>query len=138
MIYNILYNQYKQNAILRGFNFDLSKENFVNLVSSNCHYCGSAPEEKQHLKRYNKTETPVFTNGIDRIDSRLGYTITNCVPCCTVCNRMKLDYDLNFFHNHISKIYHYHKSLTTISKESTSQANGDGSGEYPVKDNDIV
>lgn len=30
--------------------------------------------------------------GIDRVDSQKGYSKGNCVPCCEVCNEMKLDY----------------------------------------------
>ena len=51
---------------------------------------------------------------------------------------MKLNYNLDFFYKHIEKIYNHHKSLTTISKESTTQANGVGSG-GPLKiEDDIV
>jgi hypothetical protein len=36
-------------------------------------------------------------NSIDRIDSSIGYTAANCVPCCVQCNRAKLDYsDVEF------------------------------------------
>ena len=47
-------------------------------------------------------------------------------------NKMKMDLELSFFLDQIEKIYNNLetiKSSTTISKESTSQANGDGSGE---------
>jgi hypothetical protein len=30
-------------------------------------------------------------NGIDRVDSNIGYTLENCVPCCEAVNRMKMD-----------------------------------------------
>lgn len=46
--------------------------------------------------------------------------------------------DLEKFYDHICKIYNNMRSSQTISKESTSQANGDGSGSDPVKDHDIV
>ena len=138
VIYNVSYNRYKQGALSRGFNFDLSKEDFKDLVSKNCTYCGSSPSEISSLKRYNKTGTPICINGIDRINSNLGYTKENCVSCCEFCNRIKLNYNLDFFYKHIEKIYNHHKSLTTISKESTTQANGVGSG-GPLKiEDDIV
>lgn len=31
----------------------------------------------------------LFAHGIDRVDNSVGYTIENCVPCCTSCNFMK-------------------------------------------------
>ena len=53
----------------------------------------------------------------------LGYTFDNCVACCTMCNRMKLDYTKNDFLNHISKIFKFSiKSSTTI--ENTSNKDG--------------
>jgi hypothetical protein len=56
------------------------------------------------------------------------------------CNRMKMDLTLPFFLEQIKKIYLNHKeSSTTISKESTSKAIVDGSGEHLYyKDGDIV
>lgn len=137
-LYNISYNRYKQNAIARNLSFELSKNEFKEIVSKNCAYCGKVPSEIQSLKRYNHTGHPIYMNGIDRIDSNKGYTINNCVPCCEMCNRMKLNYTKKQFLDHVEQIYLYHKSLTTIPNGSTSQANGDGSGESPEKENDIV
>lgn len=86
-------------------------------------------------------------NGIDRIDSTKGYSADNCVPCCSKCNRMKLDHSIEDFKNHISKIYnHFVKGSETIentstndgSEQSTSQANGGGNGGSPEMENDIV
>lgn len=51
---------------------------------------------------------------------------------------MKLDYSLSDFYNHVSRIYNHIKSSQTISEESTLQANGNGKGSCPEKDNDIV
>lgn len=62
------------------------------------------------------------------------------IGTCTSCNRMKMDLTLPFFLEQIKKIYLNHKeSSTTISKESTSKAIVDGSGEHLYyKDGDIV
>jgi hypothetical protein len=43
-------------------------------------------------------------NGIDRIDSSKGYVPGNVVPCCTVCNIMKLDHSHAGFIAHIEHI----------------------------------
>ena len=138
-IKNILFGHYKSMAIYRGLHWDLTKEQFNNLISENCYYCGNTPKEQQSLKRYNKTGIPVLTNGVDRIDSNKGYSIDNCVPCCTICNRMKLNYSLTDFQQHINQIYNHMRSSTTISKESTSEANVDGKGEsLNILENDIV
>jgi len=50
----------------------ISENEFIKLSSMNCQYCG-APGP----------------NGIDRLDSSLGYIKCNCVPCCKHCNYVK-------------------------------------------------
>ena len=44
-------------------------------------------------------------NGIDRKDNNIGYIIENCVSCCGICNRMKMDMSYDDFLNHIRLIY---------------------------------
>ena len=60
-------------------------------------------------KSGNYTDTPFLRNGIDRIDNNKGYTKENCVPCCDICNRIKMDLPYNVFIEHITKCY---KNLT--------------------------
>ena len=84
-------NYYKSNAKARGISWELTNEQFLELVTKDCDYCG-------HSQEY---------NGIDRIDSSKGYTIDNCVPCCSWCNTMKLDYSKTEFLEHIKKIYNF-------------------------------
>lgn len=136
--YNIYKYRYKKNASNRHIEWNLSDNDFNKLVNEPCHYCGALPNEIKSMQRYNKTNTPFKVNGIDRKDSKLGYTVENCVPCCPICNQMKMDLDYTDFLTHIELIMQ-HKRATTISKESTSQAFGDGSGGHPVnQDDDIV
>lgn len=42
--------------------------------------------------------------GIDRIDSKKGYVMSNCVSCCTTCNSMKLDLTFKDFFEHIELV----------------------------------
>lgn len=42
--------------------------------------------------------------GIDRLDSTIGYKDANCVPACSVCNRMKSDLNPEEFLAQIKKI----------------------------------
>ena len=86
------YNIYKKNAIRRNIDFQLTKEEFYAITSQPCHYCGD-------LHNY---------NGVDRIESNKGYYVNNCVPCCEYCNKMKLDYSVDFWLNHIKKILNYY------------------------------
>ena len=136
--FNYLLNDYKSGAKSRNLVFELTNDEFYSLITKSCKYCGQEPELRIFRKGLTG-ECKAKVNGIDRVNSNIGYIKSNCVPCCTKCNLMKSNYTSDDFLTHISKIYHYNvKGSTTISQESTSQANGDGNGGYPEMDNDIV
>jgi hypothetical protein len=104
---NRLYRGYKYSAYNRSLEFKLTKDDVFEMFSQNCIYCNSAPSypNKVKLNRYyNGIEK---TNGIDRIDSSIGYTKDNCVPCCSMCNQLKFDYVLEIWLEHIKKIYQH-------------------------------
>lgn len=103
----------KGNAKCRKIEFNLSDDDVNKLINSSCFYCGVEN-----------------CDGIDRIDSKKGYELNNCVPCCKTCNLMKNKFTTDVFFDKIKRIYilHHNESSTTISKESTLQANGSGSG----------
>lgn len=92
---------YKWAARTRGLLFDISRESFIEITSSNCFYCGSPPSKIKMRDRANGSYT---YNGIDRLDSSKGYIKDNIVPCCSMCNVMKLHHDIDDFLNHIKKI----------------------------------
>jgi hypothetical protein len=77
---------YRRNARDRSLIFSLSDSEFDDLISSRCFYCESEPSNKSRVPR---SKRYIMYNGIDRLDSTLGYTIDNCVPCCNICNMMK-------------------------------------------------
>ena len=77
------------------------------LFTSNCHYCGEPPR-REHMVRLGQTFT---YNGIDRVDSTKGYVFENCVPCCTTCNRMKLDSSKDDFLQQCARIVRRHNLL---------------------------
>lgn len=76
------YKYYQRNAKTRNVDFNLSFDVFCKLVDKNCYYC----------------QKPSY--GIDRIDNSKGYELTNVVTCCTMCNKMKIDYNLKDFIDH--------------------------------------
>lgn len=89
--------------------FELSKDEFVKLIHSDCYYCGAAPSDENVWNQSNKRQSDkesVKINGIDRIDSNKGYIKGNCVPCCIQCNRMKLDYTKEQFLSKVKQIYY--------------------------------
>jgi hypothetical protein len=108
------YTNYKQKIISQTkHEFNLTFEEFDSLVIKNCYYCNSEPVFPERFKTEFKNRELVSFNGIDRIDSSKGYIFENCIPCCSVCNRMKSDMMQSEFLNHINKIYNFNQSSTT-------------------------
>jgi len=70
------YTSYKATAKQRKLDFTLTKTEFAGIISQPCYYCGELAEN---------------FNGVDRVDSNKGYEVSNCVPCCWECNKMKND-----------------------------------------------
>lgn len=82
--------RYKKGARIRDLDFELEKEEFDKLVIDKCFYCG----EKDNVK----------LNGVDRINSEIGYNKDNCVPCCSMCNYLKNNLSQDEFFNKIKHI----------------------------------
>lgn len=70
----------------------ISEVQHCELIQKNCAYCNAEPNP---------------LNGIDRIDSNIGYEIDNCVPACAQCNYMKNDLTLTDFNEHLRQILKY-------------------------------
>ena len=74
-------NQLKYSAKARGLNINLDVNKYQNLINSGCHFCG---DDLKNEKGY----------CLDRVDSTKGYSITNVVACCKICNRAKSNMDI--------------------------------------------
>ena len=96
-----LYDKYKRGAKVRNIEFKLSHEDVKHIGSQNCYICGNEPELRVGRKKFG---VPIYANGIDRVDSRQGYTKTNIKPCCWICNRMKNDMTFQEFILHCKQI----------------------------------
>lgn len=123
--YNHLESRYKFHAKKRKIGYFLSREEFRSLIKMSRHYCGSPPKPFNY--HFNKgggrtTSTTsaewasgqtVLVTGIDRLDSNkdIGYTLSNCVPCCGDCNEMKNDKSVEDFIEHIGKILNFSKEI---------------------------
>jgi hypothetical protein len=110
---NVYFSNYKRNANIGGLEWNLSNEDFNNIITKPCIYCGSLPKELQSLEKYHFVTERVKVNGVDRVNNELGYTLNNCVPCCTMCNKMKLIYSETEFLEHISQIFKYSAERST-------------------------
>ena len=103
-----IYSVYQRNARNRDLNFELSIAEFVAMAEKNCTYCGTKPLNSAKgnavKKRFNGDW---FHNGIDRIDSSVGYELNNCVPCCKYCNWAKRDRSVDEFRDWLSRAFNY-------------------------------
>jgi hypothetical protein len=86
------YNRYKTRANNKSLPFDLTKDEYDSIVTSQCYLCGRKSYEKHK-------------NGIDRIDNNLGYIMSNVKPCCGSCNYIKKDMELTELFNKMTEIF---------------------------------
>lgn len=86
------FKEYQRHADRRGYEFCISLEEFIELISKVCYYCGECSKNKNDC-------------GIDRLDNGVGYVLENCIPCCEMCNRMKMDYTIDDFLCKVKLIY---------------------------------
>jgi hypothetical protein len=94
------FSDYKYRANKKKIEFELSFEEFDELTSLNCFYCNSVPELRDRKYKYSG-----YINGIDRVNSNLGYVKSNVVSCCKNCNIAKNSLTQDEFLKLVSKIY---------------------------------
>ncbi len=81
--------------------FNLDLEFMINLLEKQkglCFYSG---------KTLSMSTDQLETLSIDRVDSSKGYTKDNVVLCCTIVNRMKLDFTQKDFKQYIKDMYNH-------------------------------
>ena len=84
----------------RGIPFDLTCIQFETLVDSECYFCGDIGGNTLRKRGYN-----VYSyTGIDRVDNSVGYLPSNCISCCSWCNRAKNNGTLANFVDKCKKI----------------------------------
>lgn len=87
--YEKKYKEVMNGAKSRGITFELSFDDFKELMLVECFYCGTYP--------FIIEGKGLILHGIDRIDSSDHYHKYNCVSSCWDCNRSKNDSDINDF-----------------------------------------
>lgn len=105
-------NSYRYAAKARGIEWLLSKMEALDIMSKNCFYCGSGPcmVARNYYHNGELGESIFICSGIDRIDNDGSYSVENCVPCCTSCNKAKLDKTTGEFIAWIKRV-HAHLNL---------------------------
>lgn len=102
--YKSLIHSMRGGAKRRGISYELSFEEFKEIVSMNCHWCGIEPT----LKKPKKERMPTLSapaHGIDRVDNSLGYVYNNCVASCQMCNIAKNNKSKEEFLLWIKRVY---------------------------------
>ena len=92
---NYKYKIYVSKAAERGYEFNLSFQQFMSFWNKPCYYCND----------------DIKSIGIDRVNNDSGYTIDNVVPCCTTCNKMKMTMSQSNFINKCICISNLHKKV---------------------------
>lgn len=116
-----LLRDYQSNAKTRGHLWSLSPDEFFRLTVGDCHYCGAPPG---HTKAVPPRKSGIqngahYTyNGIDRVDSSVGYTLSNCVSCCSICNLAKKDTPYDEFIAWVHRVGAHQAQASTGKRES--------------------
>lgn len=101
----------KAAATFRHFDFCLTMDEYKDIRSKPCYYCGAEPEVRS--RRYGKVK--INASGIDRVDNNIGYVLSNVVPCCSWCNLAKRCCTSIDFVNHCTRVAN-HQNETILSK----------------------
>lgn len=102
--YNITVNSKRPRANKPSPKLDIAENSFLDWCNGQvkaCFYCGV--EEKNIRKINLKTQTgkSLAALGVDRVNSEIGYQLSNIVLCCFACNKAKGDV---FNHDEMSLI----------------------------------
>lgn len=78
---------YKRRAKRKNLEVTITDDDFIRLVTTDCHYCGKSWQSETRICN----RSPVAMLTIDRKDSKLGYILENCVSSCKECNTIKME-----------------------------------------------
>lgn len=101
---------YKAGARNRNIEWGLNNDEVKKIISSNCHYTGLPPS----TICTSKGGSSILYNGIDRLDSKKGYFLENCVPCNSTVNKMKMALPYSEFINYCALITEHMKNKSIL------------------------
>ena len=103
--FRALYSIYRSRAKRLGVPFELTVEGFRSLTKAKCYYCNAKPTQR---KLATATSHGAYRyNGIDRLESHLGYVAGNVAPCCGTCNQAKNKMGVSEFLDWIRRVYRW-------------------------------
>lgn len=82
-------NHYKDHDSKRNLKCDLTAKYMdEHILNQPCTYCGD-----------------IYNIGCDRIDNTKGHTMDNVVPCCSICNKLRIDeFSVEEMKNHFGPV----------------------------------
>lgn len=101
----VVYSNYRSKCKSKGLQFDMTQQEFSEMVQSNCFYCNLPPSNLREAASKRQGFSAKHLSGIDRIDNSGGYTKGNVRPCCEDCNKAKRDLTEGDFLDMIRNIY---------------------------------
>lgn len=105
----LLMAQMRNKAKSRNYSFDLTFEQFIEIIHKPCSYCGL--ESSNNIKSYKHT---LPYNGIDRVDNEKGYVLGNVVPACKTCNQAKHRNTFKFFREWLERVMEFKRQEAGI------------------------
>lgn len=75
----------------KGREIDISFSQYEELLLGLCFYCGGG--------------LPKYGGGLDRIDSNIGYVLSNVKPCCDRCNKAKNNMKTHEFRTWVLSVF---------------------------------
>lgn len=85
----IRFESLKKSAMSRKKEVNLTYEDYLDIISLPCVYCGTLT---------------LSGGGVDRVNSKKGYNINNCVSCCYICNSLKYFLNVEVFLKQCAKV----------------------------------
>jgi hypothetical protein len=112
---NITYKNTIRSAKVRGYEFNIKKNDYFKLIEKHCHYCGAPPNQTTKPKKKLKNGKISYYkeyihHGLDRVDNNIGYILYNVVTCCKVCNRGKNNMAYDEFIKYINELVKYNRA----------------------------
>jgi len=84
-----VYGDFVRSSRARRLVVDITKDEYESFRNAKCYYCNSQIDGVR----------------LDRVDNTMGYFMENIVPCCKICNYMKMGLSIVDFLDHIKLIY---------------------------------
>ena len=104
-----LFEHFKRGCKSRKISCEISLDDFKEFLIQDCYYCGESPSNVYKYETRDNEGRKLFIpnkyQGIDRVDSKIGYVKENCVPCCISCNHAKMHREQRNFIQWVDKIY---------------------------------